>query len=404
MRQLCGLFLSSSVAAALAACGGSPTSPNTPACTFRVTLQNPSFAPAGGPGSAAVSAASGCAWTAVSNADWIKLGSPASGSGDGSVSFTVASFDGAVDRSGAIVVAKETLTIAQQACAIQISPAEQTFSDASAIRDIDIQAQASCRWQFDAPPSWITLTPASGEGPARVSLRIDNNGTTSPREATLHAGSATLTVRQSAGSGPQPPPPSPQCTFGVNQTHFFPHSDGGTAGFTVTTQPGCSWTASTSAAWIHLNAGGAIGTGSIVMTFDKNPQGYVTDFREGIVEVRWPTPTAGQNVQVSQFGDCATVFVARDTQKPTDTLSFGADGGKVGLDVLTESPFRCPWVVESQPNPQPSPFEVTFPPIQSVWSGDGAIVIAAQPNTSSQSRTATVVAGERTLTIVQAGR
>jgi hypothetical protein len=406
-HHVAGLLLASSLAALVTACGQeSPKTPNAPSCTFRVTLQNPTFGPAGGQGAATVGAASGCAWTAASNADWITLKGPANGSGDGQVTFTVAAYDGAGDRSGGIVVAKETLTIAQQACAIQISPAEQQVSDASALRDIDLQAQAGCKWQFDTPPSWITVTPASGEGPARINVRIDNNGTTSPREATLHAGSATLTIKQNAGTGgpPTPGPPTPAaCTFGVSPVGFFPHSYGGTAAITVTTQAGCAWTVSTSAAWTHLSTSGGTGPGSIGMTFDPNPDGYVTDFRRGTVEVRWPTPTAGQNVQVSQYGNCKTAFFPAPgaTFSAPDTLSFGADGGDAHVFVLVEAPiFGCPWVVENEA----SPFTLTNPPIQAIQKGDGDLHIAATPNPSPQPRTATIVVGERTFKIVQAGR
>src|SRR5207249_3775696 len=320
MRYRClGATLVAGLGAAfLSACGSTSPNPNTPSCTFRVALQNSSFGPSGGPGTATVSAASGCAWTASSSNDWIAIAAPAAGRGDGRVSFTVAPYDGAGDRSGAIVVAKETLAIGQQ--------------------------------------------------------------------------------------GQPPGPGAPSCTFTVSQVQFYPHSYGGTAAFTVTTAPGCAWSVTTPAPWIHLKTGGGSGSGSVAMTFDPNPEGYVTDFRKGVVEVRWPTVTAGQNVQIWQYGNCNTAFFPAPgaTFSAADTLSFGADGGDAHVFVLVEAPiFGCPWVVESQ---AAAPFNVVFPAIQAIQKGDGDLHISAPPNPSSQPRTATIVAGERPLKIVQAGR
>jgi len=83
--------------------------------TSCVTLLNPSGAvapAAGGVGTIPVTATAGCAWTAVSNVPWITLTSGASGSGNGTVGYTVAP-DTAAARAGTITIAGQTFTVTQ---------------------------------------------------------------------------------------------------------------------------------------------------------------------------------------------------------------------------------------------------------------------------------------------------
>jgi len=59
-------------------------------CYYSINPTGAGVPPAGGSGSVAVTAATGCAWTAVSNDAFITVTSGASGSGDGSVGYSVA--------------------------------------------------------------------------------------------------------------------------------------------------------------------------------------------------------------------------------------------------------------------------------------------------------------------------
>jgi BACON domain-containing protein len=89
------------------------------ACKYTVSPTKLSFKDAGGSGSVTVSAGSGCAWTATSNATWIAITLGASGSGAGGVTFTVApnndphKDDKGKKRQGTITVAAQTVTITQ---------------------------------------------------------------------------------------------------------------------------------------------------------------------------------------------------------------------------------------------------------------------------------------------------
>jgi hypothetical protein len=66
-------------------------------------------------GTLAVTAGSGCAWTAKSNVTWIIVTSGASGSGNGTVSYTVASNTSGVSRTGTLTVAGYSVAITEGA-------------------------------------------------------------------------------------------------------------------------------------------------------------------------------------------------------------------------------------------------------------------------------------------------
>jgi uncharacterized repeat protein (TIGR01451 family) len=83
--------------------------------TSCVSALNPSSATAtaaGGTGAIPVTAPTGCGWTAVSNAAWIAIASGASGSGNGTVGYTVAPATGA-QRTGTIAIAGQTFTVTE---------------------------------------------------------------------------------------------------------------------------------------------------------------------------------------------------------------------------------------------------------------------------------------------------
>src|SRR5262249_16466603 len=59
-------------------------------CAFGISPTTVTAAAAGGPKTVAVSTTNGCAWTATSNSSWLTITSGSSGSGSGTVAFTVA--------------------------------------------------------------------------------------------------------------------------------------------------------------------------------------------------------------------------------------------------------------------------------------------------------------------------
>lgn len=86
-------------------CGGT--------CSFSINPTSASFAAAGGAASVAVTTQAGCNWTAVSNNSFITITSGASGSGNGTVNYSVAANTGTASRSGSMTIAGLTFNVTQ---------------------------------------------------------------------------------------------------------------------------------------------------------------------------------------------------------------------------------------------------------------------------------------------------
>jgi uncharacterized protein (TIGR03437 family) len=85
------------------------------ACTFSISPTMQGFAANGGNGSVMVNAvAPSCGWMAASNANWLQITAGASGTGNGTVNFTVAANTGQT-RTGTLTIAGQTFTVTQLA-------------------------------------------------------------------------------------------------------------------------------------------------------------------------------------------------------------------------------------------------------------------------------------------------
>jgi hypothetical protein len=97
----------------ITAAGLTYTVTQNPPCRYAIDADGSSFTSAGGSGSIGVTAGDGCDWSASSNRTWIQITAGTSGSGDGSVSYTVGTYTGATVRSGTITVAGLTHSVTQ---------------------------------------------------------------------------------------------------------------------------------------------------------------------------------------------------------------------------------------------------------------------------------------------------
>ncbi len=245
----------------------------------------------GGTATATVSAAAGCAWTAVSNDVWITIVSGASGNGAGSVNLSVAANFGAA-RSGTLTVAGATVTINQAAlipapaCSYSIAPTEYSVGAAGGSGNtVSVTTTTGCAWSASSNAGWLTITSgSSGSGNGAVDFSVAVNGG-GARSGTLTVAGHTFTVNQAAAPV--------TCTFSVSPPTQAVGSLGGGGTFTVATAAGCSWTATSHASWISITSG-ASGSGGGLVSFSVGIN--LLGQRSGTLAI------AGQTVTVTQSG------------------------------------------------------------------------------------------------------
>ncbi len=90
-------------------------------CAYALSATSQSFTALGGTGSLTVNAAAGCTWAATTNAAWLKLIAGASGTGRGTVRYTVAKNGNITARVGTLTVAGQTFTVNQAASRVNLT-------------------------------------------------------------------------------------------------------------------------------------------------------------------------------------------------------------------------------------------------------------------------------------------
>ena len=158
-------------------------------CTFSIAPTSESFPASGGTGSVAVMAPDGCMWTAASNDSWITIASGESGSGNGTVAYSVAA-NGSSLRTGTMSIAGQTFTVTQAGTApvspLTVSPLSLSFSgsvgDPPAQQALQVGSDAgTVNWTASADllngAGWLTVSPASGIAtlaqPATVTAEVN---------------------------------------------------------------------------------------------------------------------------------------------------------------------------------------------------------------------------------------
>jgi len=116
---------------------GSIASFTTPTgCTYSLTATSASFGAAASTGTVGVTAANGCGWMASSNAAWLTITPGTSGSGNGTVGYSVAANASSSQRAATLTIAGQTFTVMQDgapATPVSVTPAtgssqSQTFA------------------------------------------------------------------------------------------------------------------------------------------------------------------------------------------------------------------------------------------------------------------------------------
>ncbi len=121
-------------------------------CTYSISPPSANFPASGGSGSFGVTTGSGCSWTASTSESWITITS-GSGTGSGTVYYTVASNPNTTQRTGTITVQGHTHTVYQEG-----SPPPCTDNDVDGY-----YGQAGCGTAVDCNDNDNTVYPGAPE-------------------------------------------------------------------------------------------------------------------------------------------------------------------------------------------------------------------------------------------------
>ncbi|HEX8398079.1 MAG TPA: BACON domain-containing carbohydrate-binding protein [Pyrinomonadaceae bacterium] len=259
-------------------------------CTYTFNSTNNRFPSSGGNGTFDVVTQAGCTWTATTSDEWITITSGNSGTGNGTVNYSVGVNPSPNERFGSIKVNNQTFGISQnRSCSINASPSSISVPSEGGTGTVAIgTGSSSCFYSTVVSVPWIIIT--GGDAAAgNISYRVEaNTGAARSGTITFRISStefATVTVNQAAGQS--------NCTYALNPTGIDIGHSGGSRSFNVITQEGCAWTASTNQPWITIT-GGASGTGNGTVTFTA-ASNFSDQQRAGIITVNNQVFTVSQN-------------------------------------------------------------------------------------------------------------
>jgi hypothetical protein len=226
-----------------------------------LTQTSQTFHATGGTGNVGVNAQSGCGWNATCSASWINV-MAGSGTGSGTVTYSVAPNTSTTSRTGTINVAGQTFTVMEAgatSCSFSISPASLSVAAGGGSGSVQVTAPAGCSWTAASNNSWISVTTGGNSvtGSGAVSYSVAANTGTTSRTGTITIGGQTFSVIQAAAAG--------QCSYSLSATSRTFSSSGGRFSVYVTTGSACGWTATSNASWITIRYGkSGIGYGRVI--------------------------------------------------------------------------------------------------------------------------------------------
>jgi hypothetical protein len=351
-------------------------------CSFAVTPASANPPATGGNFTAQVTAPSGCAWTAASNLAWILITAGTSGSGNGTVNYTVTANTAQATRSGALTIAGQPLTVTQAAAlpvVASLNPPSANVPATGGSGSVAVTAgSASASWTAVANASWISITGgASGTGNKSVAYTVASNTSSSPRTGAILISGATFSINQAGAT----------CSYTVSPTSVSATAAAATYPVQVTTAAGCAWTAVSNSSFISIGSGATPpagnGNGTVNFTASGNT---ATQVRSGSLTI------AGVTVNVTQAAASANATVY--SLSPA-AATVNASGG-TGSIAVSASSSTASWTAVSN---------ASWVNITSGASGVGnnAVAYTVTPNTTSASRVGTLTVAGQTFTVTQPG-
>ncbi len=162
---------------------------NQSGCSFTLSFGSTSFPAAAATGSVAVTASgANCLWTASDNQSWITV-SPTSGTGNGTVNFSLTANTSTASRSGTLTIAGSNITITQAGatpCAYTVANFNRAFTATGGTVTINVTTTSACTWNATENASWLSFNPSTTRtGSGSVVLTVAQRNNSNSRSATV---------------------------------------------------------------------------------------------------------------------------------------------------------------------------------------------------------------------------
>ena len=348
-------------------------------CTYTLSASGASAPADASAGSVNIVTEPACSYSTVPGPNWIAITSGASGTGPGTLVYTVEANSTTYPRSGTMVIGGQPFQVTQDplACSVTLNTVSlgSPYGTAATTGSIGVTANgANCSWTASSNAPWATLSMDSGSGSRNITVTVGSNASsTSPRSGELTIAGQTVNLSQ-AGT---------VCTYALDSASGTAPAPGGAASVRVIAPSACTWTASSSTPWLTLSASSGGGTTGLQVTVAPNTS---ANPRTGTVTL------AGLTYRVDQAGAPCTYTITGNGTSPL----YAADGVSSQQFAFTGSATGC------------SPGAVSYSNWLTVgtttYSGiDGSVVFSVAANPYGANRSGTIQVGNAFYTVQQSG-
>jgi Putative binding domain, N-terminal/Viral BACON domain len=397
MRTISHRHFASILALSLAplACAEKSATEPAPVCTFTLSATSLTVPAEASSASVTVETAAHCNWTVTSDRGWMSVNGLAARTGPGVASATLTDNTSESSRTGTLSIAGQTVAVSQNGvappCTFRLEPGSASWPHEGGSGTFSVVTAERCVWSAHSNAAWITVTSGQqGTGKGTVSYAVERNRDVAARAGTVTAADQTFNVTESGEAA------ALNCEYSVVPIEFnVCMAVPSTLTAAINTEQGCSWTAAPDASWVTVT-GGQSGTGPGTISFRVSDNWDVS--RRANVMVRWPTPTAGQNMRVAQAGCRYAVS--------SSAISISAGGNSARFDVIQQSdPLECggplqngcvwradanvPWITITTSMPQ---------------AGDSSVAFTVAANEGAAPRTGTITVRDKVVVVTQSGR
>ncbi|MEW6320624.1 MAG: putative Ig domain-containing protein [Acidobacteriota bacterium] len=257
-------------------------------------------------------------------------------------------------------------------CAYALSASSASVGASGGPGTVGLTAGAGCGWTATSDAPWLTVTTPSGTGSATIGYTAAANGGPSARSGNLTIGGQVFTVTQFGSA----------CAIVLDPSSISAPAAASSAFISVVaSHPSCAWTATPSAPWLTVAAGGSgTGSGTVQLSIAA---AVAPGSRAATLDVAG-SATASATVTQAGLG-CGVTLDSSGTSMPA-----GGGSSTVGA---TNAP--CGYTTVAPP-------QVTITS-GGTGAGPGTVAFTVQPNTGTSPRTLTMQIGGTPFVIDQAG-
>ncbi len=154
-------------------------------------------------GSLSVITGSQCSWIASTNQFWFSITSADTGTGSGTVTYSVAQNVDPIARSAVVSIGPQIINVTQgtEPCVYSMSSTGQSFTALGGSGTVNFSASITCSgWSVSNANSWFSVDPTLGAGNATFTYTVDPNPISSARTGVFTVGPEQFTITEAAGS------------------------------------------------------------------------------------------------------------------------------------------------------------------------------------------------------------